>query len=292
MISIAIIAIALGGKRCGTSFSCRCPAHHDRKPSLSLSQTSGGKILAHCHAGCSQHAVIDALKARGLWPAQPLKPEPRPNGSDNPDHRQLARRIFLQAEPLRGKAGGIYLVTRGLAVPATPRLKHHPALWHSAAREHFPGLVAAHTDADDRFCGITRIFLSKDHRGCVCKAPVELQKRALGAIRGAAIRLADAAEDCPLIIAEGIETALACMESTGWPAWASGGAANLIALELPPSIRDVIIAADPDEPGELGAQKAARRFMREGRKVRVARSSKPGMDFCDVLNAPKEGAAA
>jgi hypothetical protein len=194
--------------------------------------------------------------------------------------------------PFRGKAAGVYLVTRGLAVPATPRIKHHPALWHSAAREHFPGLVAAHTDADDRFCGIARIFLSKDHRGCVCKAPVEPQKMTLGAIRGTAIRLADASVDCPLIIAEGIETALACMEATGWPTWASSGAANLAVLELPPSIRDLIIAADPNESGEIAAQKAARRFMREGRKVLIARSSKPGMDFCDVLNAPQEGAAA
>jgi 5S rRNA maturation endonuclease (ribonuclease M5) len=26
-----------------------------------------GKILAHCHAGCPQYALIDALKDRGLW---------------------------------------------------------------------------------------------------------------------------------------------------------------------------------------------------------------------------------
>jgi putative DNA primase/helicase len=27
-----------------------------------------GKVLVHCHAGCDQRIVIDALKARGLWP--------------------------------------------------------------------------------------------------------------------------------------------------------------------------------------------------------------------------------
>ena len=26
-----------------------------------------GKVLLHCHAGCSQRDVIAALKARGLW---------------------------------------------------------------------------------------------------------------------------------------------------------------------------------------------------------------------------------
>jgi hypothetical protein len=45
----------------------RCPAHEDRDPSLKISEDSG-KVLVHCHAGCSQEAVIDALRAQGLWP--------------------------------------------------------------------------------------------------------------------------------------------------------------------------------------------------------------------------------
>jgi hypothetical protein len=34
---------------------------------LSITERDG-KLLVHCHAGCDQRAVIDALRARGLWP--------------------------------------------------------------------------------------------------------------------------------------------------------------------------------------------------------------------------------
>jgi hypothetical protein len=44
----------------------RCPAHQDRGPSLSISE-SAGKPLVHCFGGCTQATVIDALRAKGLW---------------------------------------------------------------------------------------------------------------------------------------------------------------------------------------------------------------------------------
>ena len=49
---------------------CRCPAHEDRNPSLSVTQR-GGQVLVHCHAGCTQEAVLEALEARGLDICQP-----------------------------------------------------------------------------------------------------------------------------------------------------------------------------------------------------------------------------
>src|ERR1043166_3726517 len=43
-----------------------CPAHEDKNPSLSLTQRNG-KILVHCHSGCEQDAVMNALRTKGLW---------------------------------------------------------------------------------------------------------------------------------------------------------------------------------------------------------------------------------
>ena len=61
------IAKALGGRKAGSGWSARCPAHDDRTPSLSLRETGDGKVLVRCHAGCDQDEVIAHLKASGLW---------------------------------------------------------------------------------------------------------------------------------------------------------------------------------------------------------------------------------
>lgn len=44
-----------------------CPAHDDANPSLSVSERDG-RVLVRCHAGCTQDAVIGALRAAGVWP--------------------------------------------------------------------------------------------------------------------------------------------------------------------------------------------------------------------------------
>lgn len=43
------------------AMNCLCPAHKDRRPSLSVSETEDGRVLLHCHAGCSFFDVRDAL---------------------------------------------------------------------------------------------------------------------------------------------------------------------------------------------------------------------------------------
>ena len=65
-MNAAEIARHLHGRRSGASWLARCPAHADANPSLSLRDVDG-KVLIHCHAGCEQLNVIQALAARGLW---------------------------------------------------------------------------------------------------------------------------------------------------------------------------------------------------------------------------------
>ena len=40
-------------RRSGSQWIARCPAHPDRRPSLSLGQTDAGVVLLHCLAGCA-----------------------------------------------------------------------------------------------------------------------------------------------------------------------------------------------------------------------------------------------
>jgi DNA primase len=69
-MSAADIARRLGGRKSGGSFVARCPAHADENPSLSIREVNG-KVLVHCHAGCSQDSVLRELDERGLWREAP-----------------------------------------------------------------------------------------------------------------------------------------------------------------------------------------------------------------------------
>jgi hypothetical protein len=59
-------------QKSGTGFSACCPAHSDRRASLSVREAGDGRILLHCHAGCDFNDVIRALglEARLLQPPQ------------------------------------------------------------------------------------------------------------------------------------------------------------------------------------------------------------------------------
>ena len=61
----AEIVRALGGRMTESGGMVRCPAHDDTIPSLHVTD-GDGRVLVHCHAGCAQDAVLDALREQGL----------------------------------------------------------------------------------------------------------------------------------------------------------------------------------------------------------------------------------
>jgi hypothetical protein len=47
--------------KAGNGWSARCPAHEDRKASLSISEGTDGTALVKCHAGCDTSAIVAAI---------------------------------------------------------------------------------------------------------------------------------------------------------------------------------------------------------------------------------------
>jgi putative DNA primase/helicase len=281
------IAKALGGRRSGRGWSACCPAHDDRTPSLSLSDTAYGKVLVHCHAGCKQEDVIAHLKAVGLWnqsgprlfryAASRRVGEPTASDRNDTKRSEVALSIWRAAGPPGGTLIESYLGSRGLRLPATPTVRFHPCLKHPSGN-CWPAMIALVTSgADDGPLAIHRTFLARNGAG---KAPVDPQKLMLGPCRGGAVRLAEPGD--VLMIGEGIETCLAAMQETGHPAWAALSTSGLRALDLPKAVCDVIVLADGDDPVEAAARDCALRWKRDGRRVRIARPPK-GMDFNDML---------
>jgi putative DNA primase/helicase len=281
------IAKALGGRNVGGGWMARCPAHADREPSLSIIDAKDGKVLVRCHAGCGQADVIAALRSRGIWYSDDRRNGPRSltirrSAASEPD-QDTAKRIeaalalWRATQPANGTLVERYLHSRGLHHALPPILRFHTGLKHPSGGI-WPAMVALVTrGVDDAPIAIHRTFVACDGNG---KAPVEPAKMMLGPCRGGAVRLGSAGD--VLMVGEGIETSLAAMQATGYAAWAALSTSSLRTLDLPRKMRDVIVLADGDDPGEAAAQDCAWRWKREGRRVRIARPPR-GMDFNDLL---------
>jgi hypothetical protein len=285
-MSAKTIARALKARKSGSNWIAHCPAHDDREPSLSIREANDGKVLVCCHAGCAQNAVIAELRQRGLWGEQglgrPKHSDSKPAAPVKPDHEDAERstsalKIWQSTRPADGTVVETYLRSRGLHLPPPETIRFHPDLKHPTG-DRWPAIVALATrGVDNEQVAIHRTFLARDGRG---KAPVQRQKMMLGPCRGGAVRLAPASD--LLMVGEGIETCLAAMQASGHPAWAALSTSGLAALELPDDVREVIVLADGDAAGEAAAHKAALRWKREERRVRIARPPR-GLDFNDLL---------
>ncbi len=198
---------------------------------------------------------------------------------------EFARQKFREAIPLTDSPADVYLRERGLEPGPDgwpPSLRYHPALKHGYTGLLLPSLVAAVAIWPDRnVVGIHRTFLRADGKG---KAPVTSPRLMIGRCAGGAVRLAPAGPE--LVLSEGIETGLSVQQATGLPVWATLSTSGLRSVILPPATTVVTIAADGDQAGEVAAQAAARRFIAEGRKVKIAHPPQ-GMDFNDLLLKPE-----
>jgi hypothetical protein len=71
-----------------------CPAHDDKSPSLSIRELEDGRVLLHCHCGCSP---ADVLAAVGLEFADLFPPDSRAIGHANPERRPFPAADVLRA---------------------------------------------------------------------------------------------------------------------------------------------------------------------------------------------------
>ncbi len=288
------ITAALKGQWHGSYGMCRCPVHTDKTPSLKISDGDNGDTLCHCFAGCSWEAVKDALRAQGLLPERMGTSASTPPAQGDPaigarreaerqaeENRKIeqARAIWSSALPASPSPVENYLRSRGLTLPVPPSLRYAD-LKHAPTGLVLPVMVAAVQSVDGQIIGIHRTYLKADGSG---KAPVTSVKMMLGKCAGGAVRFAMPGPK--LGIAEGIETALSvAQECPDLPVWAALSTSGLKALILPECVREVVILADADEPGEQAAKDAAQKFLREGRNVKIARPP-IGKDFNDTLQA-------
>jgi hypothetical protein len=276
------IVETLGGQWRAGGGMCRCPAHDDRTPSLSV-RAGDRRLLFHCFAGCGTRSVILALRALGLF-----APGPAARGAEetwspaDPDRavRNRAARLWAAAHPLAGSPAEAYLASRGLAVE-TPALRFHPhtPCGRGAQAIVRPAMLAAVRDPDG-LVAVQRTFLDLEPpRLALMPGP----RRGLGRLGQGAVRLRMPAGGT-LGLAEGIETALSASQLSGLACWATLGSARFGRLAIPDGVERLILFLDNDRGGRRAEQLA--RAAHGGRCLVEPRYAQPaGADWNDVLRS-------
>jgi len=246
------LVAALNGQWTGYRAMCRCPAHADNTPSLSIRQGDRG-ILVHCFAGCD---TIDVLRELNRVSRIPMPAAPNLN---NREQRQRSRanveRLWQEGRNVAGTLAEVYLEHRGID-PGTRDLRFHPRCpkGPNPTTQYLPTMLVAVRD-DTQLTAIQRIFLAGDGQ--------YTDKLMLGQPASGAWRGTQPAQD-RLAIAEGFETAARFTKLTGIPCWATLGAARLSMLTLPNNLTDLVIAEDNDAEGRAAATRAIDAYTRTG----------------------------
>lgn len=258
------LAAALGAKRRGREWVARCPAHDDHTPSLWFRDGDRALVL-NCRARCENAEVIDALKARGLWHAKPYdrrRPVPIKPVEHKPDPAALKE--WRSAQCADDTIVEHYLLNRGITRPIPPTI-----------RAAGTTMVVAVQAPDRRVIAIQTTKLTSS----ATKAPVSVPRLTTGELGYGAVRLAQAGD--VLGLAEGPETALSAMQIFGVPVWVSLGSKRLPKVFIPAHVRHLIIFADNDDAGRIGAELTAE--IHRKRRVEVRFPPNGYNDWNDVL---------
>lgn len=281
------IVKALGGRWSGRHGMCRCPAHDDKTPSLSVTAQTTGFVLVHCFTGCPQAAVIGALRQRGLWPdgghdGPVYAPAPSSGSVDQDavERRRAAQELWIKAQPARGTLVDTYSRARGITSPAPDALRFLPSLRHHGGTS-WPCMLGAITNASGAVLAVQRTWLARDGRG---KAPVKPAKMTLGPMEDGAVRFGEPLSS--LGLAEGIETARSAKQIYSLPVWAVLGCNRFEAVTIPETVETVHIFADRGDAGWKAAESAARKFESQGRHAEIILpSARDKKDFNEELQA-------
>jgi hypothetical protein len=260
---------ALGGTWSGYIAMCRCPAHADSDPSLSIRQ-GDRSILVTCFAGCSREDVL-----RELGRIRPGERYPLPD-SANPPRAANVQRIWDQAIDVRGTLAERYLARRNL-MPPPPDVRFHPRCPYLPKPKtlFLPTLLIAVRELKT-LVAIQRIILDEKTADYVRK--VMLGTPQSGAWRGRA-------GGSTLAIAEGFETADAFWRLNDIPCWASLGARRLNQLIIPASVTTLLIAEDNDPEGRRAGDQAEQHYGRSNLLIRRLPPPSPFKDWAKALDA-------
>jgi putative DNA primase/helicase len=233
-----------------------------------FSETGGG-VCSHCGTfkrGVALLAAInnsdpkDAFREVAKWvrgeEVTPTVHQRAPIAAPKPPDPKRAKERIREARAkstgIFGTLGEQYLVNRGIEVAnISKKLKYHPGMDYYDQKQKkvlgtFGCMIAEVTDKKGKVVCLHRTFIGPDGK----KAPVPKAKKLMEKIEdlnGCSVKLFPATE--VLGVAEGIETALAAYAVARIPVWCCISAGLLECVDVPDSVRHVVIFADLDRSG-------------------------------------------
>lgn len=82
-------------RKVGDAWSAKCPAHEDRRASLSIGEGDDGRALVHCHAGCDPAGICAAVR---LSLAELMPPRGPEAGWESAPAEAVYRRMDSQSQ--------------------------------------------------------------------------------------------------------------------------------------------------------------------------------------------------
>lgn len=283
----ANLVSALGGVWREHGSMCRCPAHPDRTPSLSV-RVGTRSLLFKCFAGCETADVLRAIRQR-RWHIPVVRLAPMDSARRHGDEQRRtarARRIWREARALSGTPAQLYLQRRGITL-VSRALRFHPRtpLGSGANVAFHPAMIAAVTDGE-ALLAVQRLFLDI-HCGRLA-GDLPNPKRTLGRSLAGSVRLQPAG---PILgLAEGVETALSASILLGIPVWAALGNERLSRLAIPACVRRLILLPDNDRAGRVAAARGQSAYAARGLTVQTWWPWGGCNDWNDLLQAEEEAA--
>ena len=254
----------------GDQWIARCPAHADKTPSLSIGKGDDGRILLHCHAGCSADDVVDAL---GLSMFDLLPDDQQRGLSVSHSKHDASSQGLARVEPIAPAV--VKKLHRQLCDKHREYLKLERMLTDQVIDQYQLGYEERSGDrrlaipiADEK--GIyrdVRRWLPPEQRSSNSRKILHWNS-GYGAVRLYPI---DQLRSSELVLCEGELDALALV-SNGFSAITATGGASAWPHELSAAFRgkSVTILLDNDEAGRRGADKRADSLSKHGVKVEIA----------------------
>lgn len=284
------LKVKLNGTGHGHSFTCKCPAHDDQNPSLSIT-LQGDRLVMKCFAGCETRTVLEKLTLGSV----PKSGDP--SNSSKSTQRRLIE-LWSSCQDLSATAtieniANLYLRNRGLHLPEIPgALRFHPSLQYWRDKKivgEFPALVAKIVNREGNLIALQRIYLQPNGTKIEnCEA-----KKIYGKYSGGCTWLGKPKDQVAVV--EGLETGLAVWLSTKLPVCVAHSASNIPKQTFPDEVIAIHIYADCDQNqvGERYATALAEKLWQSGRTVKIhipePLDKEGGLDWLDVYVA--KGAA-